>query len=227
MSGCIEISVKAEGRFIAAFAYQHMKAALLFKARVVQAEITHAGEPFGPFIEEILIHGSACFMSSAAALEALINELFMMESGPLYCSSIDFDSNTESGAGRPSTLDKYQKALDVMRVARIPKGSKHYQDACSLFHLRNALVHFKPPWDPTLNEKLEGRLRGRFSTSPFVDQGADFVALKCMSTGGVTWAVNAVFAFVEEFYVCTQSQLFPKKMEQFLSLRDTVQPQLT
>ena len=224
MSGCIEITGKAEGRFIAAFAFQHMKAALLFKTRVVQAEITHAGEPFGPFIEEILIHGSACFMSSAAALEALINELFMMESGPLYGSSTNFDSKTESGAGWSSTLDKYQQALDVTGVARIPKGSKFYQDASSLFKLRNALVHFKPPWDPTRNKELEGRLRGRFATSPFVDQGADFVALKCMSAGGVTWAVNAVFAFVEEFY--ERTQLFPKKMERFLSLRDTVQPLL-
>lgn len=225
MSGCIEISGKAEGRFIAAFAFQHMKAALLFRERVVQAEITHAGEPFGPFIDEILIHGSACFMSSAAALEALINELYMMESGPLYARSRDFDSKTETGTRRPSTMDKYRKALDVAGVAPIPKGSIFCQDASSLFQLRDALVHYKPPWDPTPNEKLERRLRGRFATSPFVDQGADFVALKCMSAGGTTWAVNAVFAFVGEFYVRTR--LFPKKMEQFLRLRDTVQSQLT
>lgn len=92
MSAIIEITVHAEAKFIASFAFQHMKAALAFKTQVVQAEIAHSGKPFGPFIDEILIHGSACYMSSAAALEALVNELFMMEGGPLHSSSKDFDS---------------------------------------------------------------------------------------------------------------------------------------
>lgn len=223
MSGFIELSVRGEGKFIAPFALQHMRAALLFNKRVVQAENSNAGKPLGPFIEDILIHGSACFMSSAAALEALINELFMMQDGPLHSSSTDFDSKANEETARPSTLDKYQKAIDVLGVARIQKGSKCFQDASSLFLLRNALIHYKPPWDPTLNEGLESRLRGRFATCPFVDQGADFVALKCMSAGGVTWAVNTVFAFVEEFY--ERTQIFPKKMQQFLSLKDAVQSQ--
>lgn len=221
MSAGIEITAHFEGRFIASFAFQHMKAALLFKTQVVQAETTHAGEPFGPFIDDILIHGSACYMSSAAALEALVNELFMMEGGPLHSNKSDFDTKKKDGTRWPLTLKKYQTALDILGAERIPEDADCFKDAWALFSLRNALVHFKPPWDPVPNEHLERQLSGRFATSPFVDQGADFVALKCMSAGGVTWAENTVFAFVQEFH--ERTRIFPKKIQQFLSLRQESQ----
>jgi len=45
--------IEISGRFIPNFAWQHLRAASIFRERLVALETEHAGQPFGNFFEEI------------------------------------------------------------------------------------------------------------------------------------------------------------------------------
>ncbi len=77
------IRFQGQGRVIANFALQHLTAATIFRDQLVKLEADNAGQPFGNFFVEIRSDGSACIMSAAASLEALINELFIAHNSPL------------------------------------------------------------------------------------------------------------------------------------------------
>ena len=83
---------------------------------------------------------------------------------------------------------------------------------------RNALVHYKPTWDPDRNRKIElvNVLSGRYRLSPFLDSRADFVTMQSMSAGCADWAVRTVFGFLHEFD--SRSNLDPSKMVGFWNL---------
>ena len=65
-------TLKASGRAISTFAYQHFRAALLFRDHAGALESTHLDAPFGAFFEDIQSYCSGCIMSGTAALEALL-----------------------------------------------------------------------------------------------------------------------------------------------------------
>jgi hypothetical protein len=46
-------------------------------------ELENAGQLFGSFFEGIRSYGSACIMSAASSLKALLNEFFVTPEGPL------------------------------------------------------------------------------------------------------------------------------------------------
>jgi hypothetical protein len=64
-------------KIIANFAWQHLKAATIFRDRVIAIEGERIDQPVGPFFEEIRSYVSGCLLSAAACLEAFINELYM------------------------------------------------------------------------------------------------------------------------------------------------------
>jgi hypothetical protein len=61
-------TMQAEGRVIANFAWQHLKAASLFRDHVLRIETDHMGLPLGAFFEDIRSYASACIMSSTPRL---------------------------------------------------------------------------------------------------------------------------------------------------------------
>ena len=69
--------MQVTGRVIANFALQHFHAATLFRDHLLRLEAEHAGHQYGAFFESIRCYASACIMSAAASMEALINELFI------------------------------------------------------------------------------------------------------------------------------------------------------
>lgn len=85
--------MQATARVIANFAWQHLKAATIFRDRVFALEDEHLKEPLGLFFEEVRSYASACLMSSAASLEALINELFIAHDGQLRSQLQDFEKS--------------------------------------------------------------------------------------------------------------------------------------
>lgn len=214
------ITGSATGRVIANFALLHLKAAIKFRDSVIAIESEHGQEPLGAFFEDICSFGSACIMSSAAALEALINELYVNPAGMLRPLLSDFDSNFwgKGGLERKGILLKYQRALDLLGIPRMDEKAPIFRDAWALIELRNALVHFKPTWDPDrkMEVELKTLLGGQFSTSPFVDTGADFVAVQCMSSGCAKWVLTTTFALLHEFH--SKTNVEPNKMAQFWSL---------
>jgi len=205
---------------IANFALQHLKAATIFRDRMIALENEHANDEFGAFFEEIRSYASACFMSSAASLEALINELFIAHNGTLRSQINNFEHEFwgRNGIERKPILEKYKLALQMLNAAPLDEHTTPFRDVWALIELRNALVHYKPTWDPDRQRKVEliEVLNGRFSISPFSDAGADFVSMKCMSAGCVKWAISSSLSFMHEFH--NRANLEAHKMEAFWKL---------
>jgi hypothetical protein len=214
------VVMQATGRVIANFAWQHLKAATLFRDRVAALEDEHVNEPFGSFFEEIHSYASACLMSSAASLEALINELFIAHDGKLRSQLKGFEEEFwgKQGIERKSILAKYQLALRILGVTTLDEHSSPFRDTWALVQLRNALVHYKPTWDPERQRKVEliEVLGGRFPLSPFPDAGADFVSMKCMSAGCAKWATGTAVSFMRQFH--ERANLDSSKMAGFWKL---------
>lgn len=93
-----------------------------------------------------------------------------------------------------------------------------YRDIWALIELRNALVHYKPTWDPDAQRRVEfvEVLAGRFELSAFPDAGSDFVSMKCISAGCARWTVATMLTFMHEFNA--RINLDPSKMAGFWNL---------
>jgi hypothetical protein len=198
------ITMGARGTVIHTFALQHFRAAMLFRRHVLEIEDAHQDQPFDPlFFEEIRSFCSACIMSSAATMEALINELFIAQGGPLRNSFCDFEASFwgKRGIERKRILEKYQEALKCLGKQKLDEKTEVYRNAWGLIELRNALIHFKPTWDPLRKRQVELRdiLTGKFALSPFVGTTAGFVEMQCMSAGCATWAVDTCRNLIQEF----------------------------
>lgn len=214
----LTITAQASGRVIANFALQHLKAAATFRDHVIDLERANAGQEFSAFFEDIRSYASGCIMSAAASLEALINEFFITPEGPLRCKMKDFETEFwgRGGIEWKAPLEKYQTALEMLGHTRLDQHHPVYRDAWALVELRNALVHYKPTWDPDRRRKVElvDVLSGRYPTSPFVDGGADFVTMKSMSGGCANWVICTAVAFMKEFH--GRAHIDEHKMSAFL-----------
>jgi hypothetical protein len=200
----LSVTGQASGRVIANFAWQHLKAAVTFRDQVIALEAANLGNEFGAFFEDIRSYSSGCIMSGAASLEALINEFFITPDGPLRSKLANFESDFWGRGGiewRPP-LEKYQVALQMLGQEKLDESSGPYRDAWALVELRNALVHYKPTWDPDRQRKVElvEVLSGKYRTTPFVDEGSDFVTMKSMSAGCASWVVSTTIAFMRAFH---------------------------
>lgn len=204
------------------FALQHFKAARLFHKHVLQIETQNTGKKHGPFFEEIRSYSSACILSSAAALEALINELFITQGGNLRVKLEEEQEGFEqafwskNGIERKPILKKYQIALNTLNKSQFNESDLLYKNADALIKLRNLLVHYKPTWDyhQGLRADLESSLNDQFLPSPFVNGESDFVSMKCMTAGCTNWAINTVTNFVKEFD--SRTSLDSEKLKHFI-----------
>lgn len=216
----LAITGEGRGRVIANFAWQHMKAAVTFRDHVSAIESAHLSEPFGAFFEDIRSYSSGCIMSAVASLEALVNEFFITPEGPLRRQLPDFESQFwgRGGVERMPPLEKYQIALEMLGQPRLDEHTSSFKNALALVELRNALVHYKPTWDPDRKRKIEmvEILSDKYGLSPFVDNGADFVTMQSMSASCMRWVVAATLRFMREFHAC--SGLDEHKMSSFWRL---------
>jgi hypothetical protein len=216
----VSVHAEATGRVIANFAWQHMKAATTFRDRVVALEALNVDQSFGSFFEDIRSYGSACIMSAAASIEALINEFFITPEGPLRKMLGDFESEFwgRGGIEWKSPLEKYQIALDMLGCPKFDEHTPPYPDVWALIELRNALVHYKPTWDPDRQRKIElvEVLVDKYALSPFPDAGADFVTMRSMSAGCMRWVILTAIQFLKDFQA--RSQLDEHKMLPFWPL---------
>jgi hypothetical protein len=199
-------------RVIANFAWQHMKSATLFRNQVIRLETEHKSEPVGPFFEELRSYASACVMATGASLEALINECFMAHTSPLRTTLANFEDDfwgklncagtkRHGGIEGYRILDKFQHALALMNASTFDEQTSPYRETAVLVEFRNALTHHKPTWDAQRQRvtDLVRELTGRFSLSPFMSTGNDFISERCMSAGCAQWCVSTAIAFISEF----------------------------
>ena len=202
------------------FAWQHLKAATTFRDHAATLENSNAELGLGAFFENIRSYVSGTIMSATACLEAHINELFISPHCRLKPMLTNFEADFwgDRGIERKSILEKYKLALEMIGATALDQNSKICRDAWGLIEYRNALVHYKPTWDPVRNRKIElvKVLNGRYKLSPFLDSRADFVTMQSMSAGCADWAVGTVFGFLHEFD--SRSNLDPSKMVGFWNL---------
>lgn len=215
-STSIGFQVSGTGRVISNFALTHFAAASEFAEKTAGIEEAHTGQAFGNFWQEISIYWSAAIMSSVAALESLINELYLQTNSPLQQVDGEFDEFFwgKKGLERNPILHKYQTALAQLGIDPFDQDSDPYAAVETLIGLRNYIVHFKPLFDEERrNEDLEAKLVDRFELSPFLDDGADFVTKKCVSGGCARWAVESSRSFICTF--ADLSGLDNKKLSAF------------
>lgn len=211
-------TVQAFGRVIATFGFQHLSTCILFRDKLESIEKENLGNEFGSFFETVRAYGSAGIMSAAAALEALINELFIDPHENLRPLFSDFEKEfwKKGGVERKPILKKYNLALSMLGAQTIDTNDSIYVETDALIELRNALVHFKLIWDPKRKRHiaLETMVAGKFQLSPFPDSGADFVTMKAMSSSCLRWSISTIGQFIEEFQ--KRAGLNQKKMGRFL-----------
>lgn len=201
---------------IANFALAHQLAAKKFAARARAIEHDHPAPQFGGFWDDIRAYATGSILSSAFAIEAFINECFLLPDGPLRAQTANFDDafwgdarnvswrtrvmrllrlqRAQAGIVWLQPLAKYDRALKLLRHDKLKKIARdECRHAEALIGLRNMLVHFKPLYDPPRDtqQELERKLRAcAFPLSRYHGVESDFV-LQCMSAGCADWAVKS------------------------------------
>src|SRR5262249_14598463 len=151
------------------YAVPHLLSAAIFSRRLGEIEAEHSGQDFGPFWDEILAHASATVFLAVAGLESYANELFIDMNQNFPGVRQELLEKLWSDYERKSTLEKFDLALLLgegasMRVA----GVESFQSVDALVRLRNALMHFKPEWEPAKHKQLSSELRNFFEPSEFL-----------------------------------------------------------
>lgn len=209
----IELGDAAEVQQIANFAWQHLKAATMFRDRAIAIEGAASAQDFDSVFIDIRSYVSATILSTAASLEGLINELFIAPHCALRPLLPNFEEAFwgEKGIERNTILAKYQRALKLLKQAPLDEKAPYYTNVLTLIGFRNALVHYKPTWDnrQTRSDLIQ-ELNGRYPLSPFRNLQSDFLTMQSMSSGCAKWAVRSFFEFVRAFD--SRSNLDPDKM---------------
>ncbi len=156
----------------------------------------------------------ACIFSAAAYLEADINEFFAnaAEEGvadgaakdPVVLARIRSAWQLEH---RRPVLEKYDLALALCDKPMFDRGSEPYQAAALLMRLRNALIHFKPEWQPgggwsgeeSELSKLSKALMKAFPENALARGYQPYFIQRCLGYGSSKWAITSSIAFVKEF----------------------------
>jgi len=194
------------------YAVPHLLSAAIFSRRVGEIEAKHAGQAFGPFWDEILAHATATVFLTVAGLESYANELF-----------VDMDQNFP-GVGKElletlwsayeekRVFEKFELALLLRGAPGLVPGTEPFQSVHALVRLRNALIHFKPEWEPAEHKQLSSRLRNFFKPTEFLSKDEGLFPRAWASHDCTVWALNAVLRFVEHFEDCAG---LPHKMAGF------------
>ncbi|WP_205854964.1 hypothetical protein, partial [Piscinibacter defluvii] len=196
-------TVSADATVVSNFAWQHMRAASIFVGHALQVEQRYGEALYGTALEELRSYVSGAVMSAAASHEALKNEFYLAPSTGLRGRIANFEAEfwAKGGIERKPILVKYQHALELLGLPRIPEDDESLIQADALVGLRNSLVHFKPLWDserPNAQD-LRQRLNGAFNLSRWATPDDDFVAKQCMSADCARWAVASALAFMWAF----------------------------
>jgi len=224
--GDLEVKMQARATLSATlllqhhFARQHFRAARFFadSAASLETEISAVNEKDDARKPQHRAYVVGGIVSAVMGLEACINEIYLDACDKSQTNLVGLDDTAMSLLSewwleleRRPTLLKYQHALLLLGKPALPKGENPYQDADHLIHLRNALTHYKPEWDDSLDvhASLETRLTGRFALNPLTTKTYLWFPHQCLGSGCAHWAVGAAEEFVRAF--CTHLGI-PKRI---------------
>lgn len=202
------------------FARQHIEAARYFAScsSDIEKELLLAKTKEEPRMSKQRAHVVAAVVCAVMGLEACVNEVYLDAcDGSKRLAGLDKQTVALLAEWWPclekqraNILLKYQHALLLAGKSPMPKGQNPYQDTDSLILLRNALAHYKPEWDDSLNThaELRNRLEGRFAPNPAAGPRSLWFPHQCLGSGCARWAVHTVEEFVSAF--CTRLGIPPR-----------------
>lgn len=154
--------------------------------------------------------------SAVSFLEASINEVYQdaVDNEQSYIGSLSPSAINNlaqegprveqnlSGKKGSIILAKYQKALELIGIAKFDENSNLYSDAQLLINLRNSIMHFKPKSvGGQIKHELELLLKGKFPENKLMDgAGNSFYPDKCFGYGCASWALNTSKLFADKFF---------------------------
>lgn len=186
----------------------------MFSREVKSLEIANAGKPFGDFWESIQANAIATILTSVAALEAYLNELFVDHDKTFPDVRIDVMAKLWELYEQKSILDKLAFALLLRQGSPFDKSTSPYQDVNALIKLRNALTHYKPEWsnEQVAHAKVSKALEGKIVKSAYFLNESLFPRA-WVSHGTTYWAIQSVITLINDF---EQRASLPSKLAPFL-----------
>ncbi len=213
VTGGVAVSGSIEARVKHNMAGLHIAGARFFAAKATDIEsallaAAPGGEADGAAQRAYAV---GAVVLAGMGLEACINEVYLDACDKNMQKLAGLDGREASLLAewwieiepRPALL-KYQHALLLLGREEFPRGLTPYQEADSLIRLRNALAHYKPEWDDSLDvhADLLARLTGKFALNPLATGAHLWFPHQCLGSGCAHWAVDTAEAFVREF--CTR-----------------------
>ena len=158
---------------------------------------------------------ASSIMSSVAAIEAKINQFMVDNYEKLDASPHVADDTIYKKFQRLNKNEKIVNQLFVIPTVKLKyevvsflltggflPHNQLVEETDYLIRLRNALVHFRPEWDNSLNlhRKLESSKKNFFNCSPFYNEKSLFIPYRCLSASCASWAHKTALAFIEYFF---------------------------
>lgn len=185
---------------------QHLSAARLFRDDTAELERTERDDSKW---SRHRAYATAAVLSSAAAMEAFINEFYWSAAtrrteglGSLDVDTIERLKQVWKKVDRPPILPKYQEALKAAGYAPLDEQKAPFVDANLLRLLRNALVHYKPELDTSeegYHYELKIKLNGKFALSRWASEKNAWFPHQCLGAGCAAWAVDSAAQLIQEF----------------------------
>ncbi|MFC2079824.1 hypothetical protein ACFLSZ_07575 [Candidatus Bipolaricaulota bacterium] len=206
----VRTGVSADGAVKHRFTKQHFRAASFFADSAAHLENEICVSPLKNEIRkpQHRAYVVGAIASAVMGLEACINEIYLDACDASQKNLAGLDESAMSLLAlwwieieRRPILFKYQHSLLLLGKPVLPKGESLYQDTESLIRLRNALTHYKPEWDNSLDVhgNLQSRLRGKFTLNSLSTSANLWFPHKCLGGGCARWAVGAAEKFVRTF----------------------------
>lgn len=186
----------------------------LDRIHVARNEMGRAVASEDPHFPSSELHTHVCgaVLFAASAIEAAANSFYVdAAEGDLRLGKLDAEVllrlktlwNELLRSTYTSPLKKIQSALAFTGCQPFDKGQPPYQDADTLFEVRNSLVHFIPEWlsKQRQHARIEQRLRSlRLGPNPFAPEDAAAYPWRLLGADLATWAARSAYQLVLEFY---------------------------
>jgi hypothetical protein len=203
------------------FSVPYLCGAAMFAREAYKTESTYDGTSDG---ELALTHRArvvSAITSSAAALEAMINEAFedAAEADGSCVATVPADTRAmmaalwDRGIPGAAILDKFDIAHLVITGGGLDKSHNRWGNVLWVVRLRNNFIHFKPSWQThnTINapatpvpskgfERYERALKGRFAENQICGAGNPYYPDKLLGHGCAEWSIKSVLDFADHFW---------------------------
>jgi hypothetical protein len=180
------------------------------EARALEDKTPDLGSP--------LIHRAyviSAVTSSAAALEAMINEAFAdaAEAEGSCIAGLTPDARSRLAVlwtipktSRYAIIEKFDVAHLMVTGKGLDRSHHRWRNASWIVRLRNDFVHFEPTWQehgepaPKEPEKVERALKGLFPENRLAGAANPFFPDRLLGYGCAAWALASALEFADHFW---------------------------